>query len=32
MLFRLRKVYTVVVLGVGEGEFRVMGFRDIEGT
>jgi hypothetical protein len=27
----LRKVYAVVVLGAGEGEFRVMGCRDIEG-
>jgi hypothetical protein len=32
VLFRLRKVYAVVVLGAGEGEFRVMGCRDIEGT
>ncbi|CDT96958.1 hypothetical protein VCR14J2_260063 [Vibrio coralliirubri] len=30
--FRLRKVYAVAVIESGEGEFRVMGCRDIEGT
>jgi hypothetical protein len=32
MLFMLRKAYAVAAIESGEGEFRVMGWRDIEGA
>ncbi len=32
MLFMLRKAYAVAAIESGEGEFRVMGCRDIEGA
>ena len=31
MLFGLRKAYAVAVIEANEGEFRVMGYRDIGG-
>ncbi|CDT28908.1 hypothetical protein VCR4J2_340064 [Vibrio coralliirubri] len=32
MLFGQRKAYAVAVIEANEGEFRVMGYRDIGGT